>query len=377
MTTFPTTRDVASPAPFIVGVPRSGTTLLRFMLDAHPDVAIPQETHFLPLLFPTHLGQKAFHERFVFPRWADYTWAKPYLSGAANREAVHAIIVNSTFWCDFGLSAGELMEHMWAIDPFRVTDGVRCFYSLYAQKRGKCRWGDKTPIYGAFMAAIESLLPEAHFIHIVRDPRDVVLSHKGRKRWSSGRDIAWVANFWKDLVGEIRAQSNSVQHFMEIRYEDLLRETRSVLSRVCQFVALTPSPTMETYYDRAPDRIAELRDSCDFRGQIQITREQKIDNYRRATQAIDRSRIGLWKRELDRDEIDTIETITGQVLPAFGYMASRGGAHSEGKSSRRVTRCSERYSLETGSRGGSHRLEIDPCRSKTKCPGQRPGFKGD
>lgn len=105
--------------PFIIGAPRSGTTLLRFMLDAHPEMAIPPETGFVPLA--GGLGRQDFFDRLThFP------------PGAPN-------------WSDFGLDASDFRAGLDQIDPFTCSQGLRTFYRLYAAKHDKPRYGEKTP----------------------------------------------------------------------------------------------------------------------------------------------------------------------------------------------------------------------------------------
>src|ERR1700690_3434691 len=119
------------PMPMIVGVPRSGTTLLRFMLDAHPSLDIPPETGFL-----------AEVSRF---------WASRWMKGVATREilfrAVTSLPLKTGPWQDFGLNAQEFREELRRIEPFDVGEGLRAFYRLYARNQNKPRYGDKTPLY--------------------------------------------------------------------------------------------------------------------------------------------------------------------------------------------------------------------------------------
>src|SRR5689334_4978208 len=138
-------------APFIVGLSRSGTTLLRLMLDAHPELAIPPETHFIPE------GAKACQE-----------------PGAPRAASLKGFPSTST-WSDFHLAADMLEARIASIEPFDLSDALRAFYGLYAERFGKRRWGDKTNHLWN-LKLIQSLLPEARFIHIVRDGRDVALS---------------------------------------------------------------------------------------------------------------------------------------------------------------------------------------------------------
>ena len=110
------------PMPFIVGVPRSGTTLLRLMLDSHPQLAIPPETGFLA----RHLSWL----KFISPREALFRTVTqlPFKTGP---------------WRDFGLDAGEFRCELKKNRPFDLSEGFRTFYRLYARNQNKPRYGDK------------------------------------------------------------------------------------------------------------------------------------------------------------------------------------------------------------------------------------------
>ena len=110
------------PPPFIVGVARSGTTLLRLMLDAHPELAIPPETHFVPRLIKL-------------------------VDGGAGPGEVATFLAGHPRWGDYGLDAAELERRLDALEPFDAGSALRAFYGLYAEGQGKPRWGDKSPPY--------------------------------------------------------------------------------------------------------------------------------------------------------------------------------------------------------------------------------------
>ena len=142
------------PAPFIVGVGRSGTTLLRLMLDAHPDLAIPTETHFIPALLQV-------------------------VETTGDREAALRLLAGAATWPNLGVEIAAVAEAFSRLDPFTPGGAARAVFGLYAEAQGKPRWGDKTPPYRASMSEIARALPEARFIHIIRDGRDVALSYRG------------------------------------------------------------------------------------------------------------------------------------------------------------------------------------------------------
>ena len=174
------------PMPIIVGAPRSGTTLLRLMLDSHPDMAIPPETGFLFAALVLKKGHDMTVEQLV--------------------NTITQYPENAPNWSDFQIPVEDLVRRLKTINPFDLVEGVRCFYQLYAQRFGKSRWGDKTPDYSLQIQAIGEMLPEAHFIHIIRDGRDAALSL--RSTWfTPSRDMRVLAQYWHDRVDSARNAS--------------------------------------------------------------------------------------------------------------------------------------------------------------------------
>ena len=215
------------PLPVIVGAARSGTTLLRLMLDAHPQLAIPPETHFLPDL-------RALQQR-------------PDLKGKENadarREEFLRVVTGSPYWKDFGIDAATLRAAV--TDPkrtFNLPAGARRFYELYARAHNKPRYGDKTPPYVWRMKEVAALLPEAHFIHLIRDGRDVALSVRGLWFDPAKGNIEDAAAQWLWRVREARQQAIICPHYLEVRYEELTSDPRAVLERICTFVGMEYDP---------------------------------------------------------------------------------------------------------------------------------------
>jgi hypothetical protein len=124
-----------TPAPFIVGAERSGTTLLRLMLDAHPDLAVPPETHFIART------------------------AEACQDASDPRQAFLETVTSHRRWGDFRIQGDLLAQRISTIEPFDLSAALRAFYELYAERLGKPRWGDKTPNYVHRMTLIQGLLP--------------------------------------------------------------------------------------------------------------------------------------------------------------------------------------------------------------------------
>ncbi|MGC1852029.1 MAG: sulfotransferase [Solirubrobacterales bacterium] len=280
---------VASPAPFIVGAARSGTTLLRMMLDAHSQLAIPPETNFQNAL-------RAFER-----------------AGAA---AATETIVSGALWGDYNLPAEEFSRRVQARRPQSFGDVMRTFFEFYAERHDKRRWGNKTPYYVMRMTLIEELLPEARFIHVVRDGRDVALSTV--PVWFGAGDIAGVAEEWVQTLTSARRQAEHLSFYTEVRYEELVRDPISALKRICEFLELEWEPTMLDYHRDSAGRLAaELGDVREM-GRI-VSREERLHIHRLIGRPPQADRAERWRREMSAAEVRAFEEIAADTLQAFSY----------------------------------------------------------
>jgi hypothetical protein len=277
-----------SPAPFIVGVGRSGTTLLRLMLDAHPALAIPSETLFLQDL----------------------------LSGETSKEQFLAVVTGAETWPNMTLTADELRD---ALDgAFSLPDAIRTFYRLYAQKHGKTRWGDKTPYYRVFMRDIARLLPEAHFIHVIRDGRDSALSYQGL--WfGPGDDFEKQARFWVEQINSTRAQASDLMRYCEIRFESLVTEPEATLRALCSDLDLAFDAAVLDYYHSAAERLSEVIRPFGPAGRTPRNLETFMAIHDRAKTPLDATRVGRWRTEMSRADRQRYEAIAGPLLRELGY----------------------------------------------------------
>jgi hypothetical protein len=279
----------------VVGVGRSGTTLLRMMLDAHPDLAMPPETGFVPDLIAA---------------------ARP---PGATPEDLLATITAHRKWGDFGLDEAELLERWRGLERVRPAAALRAFYSLYAEKQGKPRWGDKTPGYTMHMRRISRVLPEARFVHVIRDGRAVALS---RMRTLSQRptEIENVARRWRRRLLRARRHGHRLDHYLEIRYEELVREPEPNLRRVAEFVDLPWDPAMLAYHRRSEGRLAELdRDIPAWGKKLPRSAESRMALHEQTTKPPDPARIDRWRDELSPEEVATFEREAGDALVELGY----------------------------------------------------------
>jgi len=298
------------PAPFIVGAGRSGTTLLRLMLDTHPELAIPPETHFIIDLVSWQ--RRVFDKIFLL--FKEFRW-----KGVFNqRDFFFRILVNHERWGDFQIPADALKARIANVHPFNMGEGFRAFYRLYAERFGKARWGDKTPRYVKSMILIQRCLPEVRFIHIIRDGRDVALSV--RDLWFGPNTIKEAANRWVWTIKEARRQAQNLHHYLEVRYEDLILKTEETLRQVCKFIDLPWNPLVLSYYQRSPERLIELkRDVATTGSRTIVEAGKRVGIHELTTHPPDPARIGRWKSEMKDSERKIFEEIAAPTLRELGY----------------------------------------------------------
>jgi hypothetical protein len=284
--------------PLIVGSPRSGTTLLRFMLDSHPELAIPPETGFL-----------RFRPKFWWR--GDKLREKFFQALIGYPQPIPA-------WPDFEIPEEAFREALLEITPFTISEGYRAFYRLYAARFGKSRWGDKTPLYCLELNAIRRVLPEARFIHIIRDGRDAALSL--RTMWfSPGWEIETQAAYWRKCVLAARKAGLGCPDYLEVRYEDLILKTRETLERICAHVCLDHDDAMLSYYTRTPARLREHKGRSRPDGTPLRTQEQRIRQQERTTKPPDPACVFAWKREMSMEERGRFRLVAGDLLKDLGY----------------------------------------------------------
>jgi hypothetical protein len=297
--------------PIIVGVARSGTTLLRLMLDAHSELAITHEAGFVPAVSNLANPLSRMFYRRVGHAIKLGNWS------SSLREEFCRTFTTASNWNDFHVSDENFRQALSLIEPFTIAEGVRTFFQFYARRFDKPRWGDKTPFYNQYLRTVESVLPEAHFIHIIRDGRDAALSGKGLP-FVAG-DLEEIGRNWSQQILNTRRQARSCRHYLEVKYEDLLLKTTEVLQKICAFIDLDYEQGMERYYRQAPERMAELSDTYNSDGSVAAAKEARLQRHRLTAQPPEPSRIGRWKTEMTNEELSRFNKVAGPVLRELGY----------------------------------------------------------
>ncbi|MEO1128605.1 MAG: sulfotransferase [Planctomycetota bacterium] len=272
---------MSGPPFFIVGASRSGTTMLRLMLNAHPRLCIPPESHFLIDL----------HKQF----------------GEAPFDAVAA---TSALRDHHRFREWALDDDAWVTEP-APTSWSELFsraFAAFAHREDKPRWGDKTPIYARWLARLHDLFPDAQVVHIIRDPRDVVSSLLSMP-WFEGSAYD-AAEHWRAHVAGAHDDGTHLfgDRYLEVRYEDLVHDPPSIAERICRHLGEPMAPEVLHFQESAGDAIPEHRKAW----------------HQRTAKPIDPSAIGRWRKELARKDVALTEHVTRSLMHRHGYEPETG-----------------------------------------------------
>lgn len=275
----------AGPRPiFIVGVHRSGTTLLRYMLSSHSRIYIPPESDFIPYLFSrpdAHLSEQQI-QRCLDIIFGRYRFVKEWQGEPPTSE--------------------ELIAEMPGRTPAAFLDAL---YSRYARQYQARRWGDKTPIYASYVDLIHRIFPQAQFLHIIRDARDAALSMLDKYEKDEFHvDIFFAARNWVRRIRKARRAGSRLDPglYYELRYEHLVEDPEGVLRDICDFVGESYEPAMLQYHRVAQEHIP--------------ANSHFFANVRNPLNA---RRIGRWREGLSPADQRLVQAVAGKLMTELGY----------------------------------------------------------
>lgn len=274
---------------FIVGFQRSGTTLLRLMLDAHPEIAIPLDTAGLWARYETKLA--AYGDLSVEDD---------------RRRLVGDILAEERIrlW-KTALTVAEVLAR-WT-QP-RYPGVIRAFHECYAVARGKKQWAGKDPGDMVRLDQLNRWFPAARFIHIIRDGRDACLS---QLQQDFGFDNLFdCAVAWREEVQWVRRMGALLgPRYYEIRYEDLVAEPERHLRSICRFLDIEFNTGMLRYHERVENSVPEEKRHL----WPLLEKPPQAGNTKR------------WKVLLSNGERICFEKRAGGVLGELGYEVISGG----------------------------------------------------
>jgi hypothetical protein len=271
------------PFPFLVGSERSGTTLFRLMLDAHPDMAVPPESYFIIDLYRK---RRSYERR-----------DRPYDTIALAND-----LAGSRWFRAWGMPPRELATAMRREDNVDFAEAIRKVYRGYARMHGKSRYGDKTPAYVQHIGTLARVFADARFVHLIRDGRNVAMSLT-EVNWGPG-DLLEGALQWRERVLRGRRSGGELgaHRYLEVRYERLVSEPEPVLREVSEFLELPFDDAMLRHSETAAERIPGRPDGL---------------HRRAATAPV--TDVRDWRRDMPREDLESIEAIAGDLLDELGY----------------------------------------------------------
>jgi hypothetical protein len=257
---------------------------MRAMLDSHPELAVPGESRFIPML----AGRRARYEQ----------------PGGFDRDAFLADLTPTQWFHHWGLTAHEAAAALAEREVADLAGAVRALFAVHAQRAGKPRYGDKSPQYVLHIPMLAELFGEARFVHVVRDGRDVALAFAGADFGPS--DIAELALHWQLRVarGMRYGRELGPERYREVRYEDLVTEPEATLQGLCPFLSLEFDPAMLRYPERSR-QIAEADRAPEH-------------HYERLAMA---PTPGLrdWRSQMSATDVATFDVLAGRTLATAGY----------------------------------------------------------
>jgi len=266
------------PPLLILGVSRSGTTLLRVLLDRNPQLAVPDESFFIPLLADRHLLRVD---------------ADDFLDDVRRLARVH----------EWGVPLDKVRARL--SDAMPIGRAIGTIYEVYAEERGKPRWGDKTPMYMRHLPLLRRLFPDAQYVHLIRDGRDAAISFLSLpegiafRTWAHPRSTAEFACVWRTEVAAARRHGRRVGEgrYLEVRYEDIVSGAEAVLRRICAFAGLSYESAMTEHAGSGSEERAH-----------QQSLKQPLTRGLRD-----------WRAQMPPEELAAFEGVAGDLLCELGY----------------------------------------------------------
>lgn len=283
---------------FILGNPRSGTTLLRLMLTCHPKIHVPPECGFII--------------------W----WAKKYFreGGVIAFSEINKIIddlISSKKFEFWKLEYDEIKKAFRRLDSINYEKICTILYTLHSNNNGKINavLGDKNNFHTKHILDLNMIFPDCKFIHIVRDGRDVAASYLSIKDCEMTsdyypklkKDIESIAKEWSENLSIVSRNFKELQssRLLEIKYEDLVTEPQKILRRVCNHLGLEFVNSMLDFH------IINKRDKLE---PIEF-----LEWKSQTLEPVNNSSIGRYKI-LGKDSLKLFEKIAIKSLSKYGYV---------------------------------------------------------
>ncbi|MFZ5553626.1 MAG: sulfotransferase family protein [Bacteroidota bacterium] len=282
------------PIFFVVGMGRSGTTLLRTILDAHPHTVVSVESKFV-----IHLKNKykcinqwtpALVENFIIDLYGDVKFKRYW---EMEYEKLRAFILQ--YDC-------KLLD-------FSLLCKMVYFNHASVFNKGKPMIiGDKNPVYSLFINDLKEVFPDAKFIHLVRDYRDTIVSNR---KYFQRKNVGALAQVWaiynKNIEDEKRHDRSK---FYTIRYEDLVHDPEIKVKEICHFLGIEFHPVMLEFYLKTRENYGDGKHPV-----VGLLFPELLNK-------VNTNQIGKWKNELTQKELGLIHFIDNKPGQQYEYVST-------------------------------------------------------
>ncbi|MCB0283070.1 MAG: sulfotransferase [Calditrichae bacterium] len=284
---------------FIIGNPRSGTTLLRLMLTSHPEIMIPPECGFAMW----------FYDKY---KKHDFSNDSEIKLSAFLDDLVTAKKIEH-----WRIDRNKLFRFLGECKPQTYAEVVAYVYIFYGKSISKefSIWGDKNNFYLKYVDQIKELFPGAYFIHIVRDGRDIACSYRKIMKQKIDSDYAPkfpdnIKDIADDWTNNLKAIYDSFKRInfdnvLELRYEDLVLNPEETLKKVCELIGMQYHPGMLNYHELSEEKGGEPREFMQW----------KADNKKPVQTTSGKN----YLLQLSQDEIIRFNKIAKDILSRYGY----------------------------------------------------------
>ncbi|MHA1384508.1 MAG: sulfotransferase family protein [Candidatus Helarchaeota archaeon] len=266
---------------FIIGVGRSGTTLLMSTLNAHSRICFPPETMFLK----HYLCRPKVHKIF-----------------AKDKRRFFNLLNKDSNFKRLGMKAENIIESL--NNEFSLKEYYQTMLGKYASAKNKILVGDKYPRNLELLPEIKYLFPDAIIIHIIRDPRDVILSRM-KTWWGVRRNLIAHIGITREMLKLASEQGRKLfnKNYYELRYEDLLKNPEDKLQDICNLLEINYEPNMLNFQKSASEIIQ--KDELSFKA--------------RNLESLIRNNTNKWKKEMNKFKVILIESGCRSNMKKYNY----------------------------------------------------------
>lgn len=276
------------PPIFVVGVGRSGTTLVQSMLNAHPEICFPPET--------------AFFRRYVANGKANHIYANE------GKQHLLSVLSSDSHLCRLAISVEQVVQELiCTTDNFAAANLYALLLKAYAKGQSKPRIGDKDPKCIEHLPALSHYFPDAYVIHVVRDPCDTIVS-RSRAAWSRQRSFyhhLFVYNT-QLRMGYRLGPSLFKERYITVVYEQLIQQPEETLRELCRGLEVCFDPATLSFSEAAKGIVAE----------------DEMEWKREVLGPLLSNNFGKWKGVLSNWQVALVDSLCGDLMIQYNYPLS-------------------------------------------------------